>query len=122
MRSFIILISILIAAPAQAYRLGDGWNWKNSVAESVFAMEVGIDMGQTIYISDHPEYREINPLLHKHPSHAEAISACIIGAGVHALVSAALPTKYRAWWQGTTIIIEGANITRNKAIGIGLNF
>ena len=119
----VLMLIILFAVPAHAYQLAEGWNWKDSVAEAVFTAEVAVDLGQTLYISEHPkEYYELNPLLPRHPSKDQVWGACIIGAGLHAVVSMALPKKYRTWWQGTTIILEGANITRNKSIGIGWSF
>ena len=118
-----LILILLFAAPGHAYQLAEGWNWKDSVAEAVFTAEVAVDLGQTLYISEHPnQYEEMNPLLPIHPSKNQVWGACIIGAGLHAVVSMALPKKYRTWWQGTTIILEGANITRNKSIGIGWSF
>ena len=121
---FLAIFLILIASPAWAeYKFADQWNWQDSVLEGVFAAEVAVDLGQTLYQSEHPkQYEEMNPLLPRHPSKDQVWGACIIGAGLHAVVSMALPKKYRTWWQGTTIILEGTNITRNKSIGIGWSF
>ena len=126
MKKLLLIITILLyCVPAHAgYKFADQWNWKNSALEGVFIAEVAVDLGQTLYISENPNeyYESVNPFLPRHPSKNQVWEACIVGAGLHALVSAALPPKYRTWWQGTTIILEGANITRNKAIGIGFAF
>src|SRR5664280_540490 len=115
---------IVIACPAQAYQFAEGWNWEDSVLEGIFTAEVVVDLNQTLYISEHPNqyYEAVNPLLPRHPTKDQVWGACIIGAGVHALVSMALPKKYRTWWQGATIVLEGVNITRNNKIGIGWGF
>ena len=126
MKKLLLIITILLyCVPAHAdYHFAEAWNWKNSALEGVFIAEVAVDLGQTLYSSEKPNeyYEAVNPFLPRHPSKNQVWEACIIGAGLHALASAALPTKYRTWWQGTTIILEGANITRNKAIGIGFAF
>jgi hypothetical protein len=115
---------ILIASPALAeYKFAQDWHWQDIVLEGAFAAEVAVDLGQTLYIEEHPkEYYELNPFLPRHPTKDQVWGACIIGAGLHAIVSMALPKKYRTWWQGTTIVLEGANIVRNKSIGIGMSF
>ena len=114
---------ILISSPAWAYQFAQDWHWQDTALEGAFTAEVVVDLGQTLYISEHPkEYYELNPLLPRHPSKDQVWCACIIGAGLHAIVSMALPKKYRTWWQGTTIVLEGANIVRNKSIGIGMSF
>ena len=121
---FLAIFLILIASPAWAeYKFADQWNWQDSVLEGVFAAEVAVDLGQTLYQSEHPnQYEEMNPLLPRHPSKDQVWGACIIGAGLHAVVSMALPKKYRTWWQSLTIMLEAGNIIRNKSIGIGMAF
>ncbi len=112
---------VLIATPTWAeYKFAQDWHWQDTVLEGVFSAEVAVDLGQTLYQSEHPnQYEEMNPLLPKHPSKNQVWEDMVIGAGLHALVSMALPKKYRTWWQGTTIILEGANVIHNKSIGIG---
>ena len=139
MKKLLLIITILLyCVPAHAdYHFAEAWNWKNSALEGVFIAEVAVDLGQTLYSSEKPNeyYEAVNPFLPRHPSKNQVWEACIIGAGLHALVSMALKPVYhieiwdykkdfyaRTWWQGTTIILEGANITRNKAIGIGFAF
>jgi hypothetical protein len=121
----ILLLLFLSAVPAHAeYHFAQNWNWKDSVLEAVFTAEVAVDLGQTLYIEEHPKeyYEAVNPFLPRHPAKGQVWEAMAIGAGLHALVSMALPKKYRTWWQGTTIILESVNITHNKAIGIGWGF
>jgi hypothetical protein len=125
----VILFLVLFAYPAQAgYRFADQWNWKDTLLEGAFTAEVFVDLGQSLYHIDTHEYSEINPFLPKYPSKNQIWEACIIGSAAHALISLAVPKHLlingidyhpRAWWQGTTLIIEGGNITRNKSLGIG---
>jgi len=117
----------------QQYHFAEAWGWKDSVLEGILFAETAVDFGQATYGAEHPnEYKENNPFLPKHPSKNQIIGACIIGAVSHAVISAALKPVYhveigsyktdfhaRRWWQGVTITLEGANVIRNKTIGIG---
>jgi hypothetical protein len=129
---------ILIASPALAeYKFAQDWHWQDTVLEGAFAAEVAVDLGQTLYIEEHPKeyYEAVNPFLPRHPTKDQVWGACIIGAGLHAIVSMALKPVYhieigdwkhdfhaRTWWQGTTIVSEGGNTIRNKTVGIGWGF
>jgi hypothetical protein len=130
---FVLVMVVVCCKPAHAYEFADKWNWKDSVLEGVFAFEVAIDLGQTLYASENPKdyYEWLNPFLPKHPAKNQVWEACIGGAVLHVLISLALPKHLyikdfdlhpRSSWQGTTITLEGANDIHNKAIGIQMKF
>lgn len=66
----------------------------------------------------HPRWRETNPMLGEHPTTGQVnifFAAGIIG---NAVISYALPPRYRAWWQAASIGLEGYYVGRNYQAGI----
>ena len=126
----LIIFLMIIASPVYAeYKFAEDWHWQDTTLEGVFAAEVAVDLGQTLYQSEHPnQYEEVNPLLPKHPSKNQVWEDMVIGAGLHTLISLALPKHLyikgvdihpRLSWQSISITLEGANVVHNKSIGIG---
>ena len=122
-RTILIFLILCYSAPVYSYQAGEGWTWKDTAYESVFACLTIIDWGQTRYSSLHPEqYTETNPILGDHPSVTKVdvyFPAAIVG---HALISAALPPKYRRWWQFFWIGAEGYTISNNARAGVRIEF
>lgn len=81
-----------------------------------------LDWGQTLYIADHEDYYERNPILGRHPSRGAVNSYFLMSALLHPLVSVVLPKEYRAWWQGGTIGLDALCVGNNFSIGIGMGF
>ena len=115
------------------YKFAEGWTWKDTALQGVFLVETAIDLGQTLDIAKRPgEYYEaINPFLPRHPTEGQVWVWMLASAGVHTLVSMALPPKAeifgyeirpRLLWQGVSIVAEGANITRNACIGLRVSY
>jgi len=104
------------------------------IAHDPIAMEVAFqvaavaDWAQTRAIAvesertNHTGRFEANPLLGRYPSR-RAINNYFIASMIgHAAISYALPTKYRVWWQASTLAIEVAVVGRNAYLGIGMKF
>lgn len=129
----IVLVCLLVPQIGFAeYKFAEKWTWQDTAWQSAFLVLLAADWSQTKYISKHPEdYKELNPLLSKHPSGSEVdtyFAACALG---HTLVSLALPPKAEVFgykinprriWQGVWIGIEAGVVTYNASIGIQFGF
>ena len=89
-----------------------------------------VDMSQTLYISSHNEYRELNPVLGEHPSKDKVYAYFLGTIVVHTAVSYLIekvpgienPKQWRRAWQGSFIVIESGVVSRNLTIGIGFSY
>lgn len=81
-----------------------------------------VDTMQTLYISDHPKYHELNPILGRHPKREKVLVYMGAMAVAHACVSCVLSPQYRKWWQYGAIVGEAAVVIHNQSIGIGVTF
>lgn len=115
-----VVLSLLVAGPARA---ADAWSRQDVALQATYAVLHVVDWGQTRYIAGHPEeFYEHNPILGRHPSEGE-VNAYFAGTLVaHTLVTHFLPAKYRPWWQGVTIAVEGAAVGWNFNAGIKVDF
>lgn len=114
-------IAWLSSSPARA----DEWTWKNTLAESLFAAAVAIDVGQTTYaLRSVPGAVERNPVLGPHPSSRGVLLAGLAGAAAHLGVSLALkkwaPAGHCEWWQSLTFGAEvGVVVWNYRTINAG---
>ena len=95
--------------------------------ESAFQALNLVDMGTTLDIKNHPNLREGNPLLGRHPSDGEIVGVKLTEGALHALLTHEL-LKHRApaWLiQGEELIgvgIEGAAVGNNLSLGLHVRF
>jgi len=90
--------------------------------EAVYLALHVVDWGQTLYISDNPEYHDHCPALGKHPSRAKVNLWFASTAILHPVVTYMLPKEYRPYWQGGTIAMEVACTLNNRKCGIRVSF
>jgi hypothetical protein len=101
---------------------GCGWSTQTILLESAWQGIHAVDYLQTIQIANHPEkYRETNLILGPHPStQSVAIYSAVTAIG-HAAITGVLEEYQKDWvpyWQGITIVIDGAAVINNYQIGI----
>lgn len=85
-----------------------------------------IDYGQTRQISvecQNGENRwELNPIMGKCPTLDQVNNYFAVYSATHYLVTKALPGEYRNYWLYGSTIAAVANVARNGAFGISLNY
>ena len=78
-----------------------------------------IDWSQTLEIADNPShYYETNPLMGKHPSRDMVNLYMGTSALLHPLITNALPSSCRPWWQWITISVSSTLVINNYSIGL----
>ena len=115
----IILALALLSAPAHA----GSWDEENTRLHVPLTALMIIDLGQTLYIADHPkEYHEMNPLINKHPSRKEVTEYFVLSYLTVTGLTWVLPAKWSHGLQKGKIIISISLTTHNKFTGIGFSF
>ena len=126
MKYIIPLFIILILSTnlyAGDYKFAENWTWEDTVYQGIVISALVVDMGQTLYISNHPdEFYEMNPLLGKHPHQDKVIGYFVGWIVASTLTAMALTPKSRRIFQGSVIGIEAITIGRNYGVGIGMEF
>lgn len=116
-----IIATAVLALAATAVQAHD-WTPQEKRWAAAAAAATLVDWAQTRYIAKHPDkYREMNPLLPRHPSLGDVNRHFVRGLIVTGVLAHALP-KHRLTILRTTAIFEIAVTTRNAYIGIGLEF
>ena len=78
-----------------------------------------IDCNQTLKIARNPdEYSEANPLLSKHPSKGEVMTACVLGGIIHPLIVHHMSPKNRRFTQNVSIGLVGTAVVWNAHLGL----
>ncbi len=97
-----------------------GWSQADTQRELAFDALLVVDTLQTHNIIErtHTSYFEYNPLLGQHPSIGNVNGYMLACAGLHALISNALPAQDRYWWQWVSLGVEGTTVARNFSIGL----
>lgn len=67
-------------------------------------------------------YNEYNPFLGREPSVAEVNRYFIAALGGTALISYAMPTKYRRYFLGGVIVLESLVVLHNHRIGLHISY
>jgi len=124
MKVFTAFFMLLLPFPLFA----NDWRWYNTILEGAFVVECWIDYQQTMHMAEYnwhqtrsPEfgyYRETNPILGRNPSRAKVLTFGLTCIVLHSAIAYYLPTPYREIWQCVIIGAEGANIDRNRKIGL----
>ena len=98
-------------------------NRNEIIAETVFVGLAVLDWNQTLQIAKHPdEYSETNFIIGEHPSEGRVNILMPAGIVLHALVTYALPRKYRSFWQYVWIGEEAACVYQNWRTGLTVRF
>ena len=98
-------------------------NHEEIIAETVFVGLAVLDWNQTLQIAKHPdEYSETNFIIGEHPSEGRVNILMPAGIVLHALVTYALPRKYRSFWQYVWIGEEAACVYQNWRTGLTVRF
>ena len=98
-------------------------NHEEIIAEAVFVGLAVLDWNQTLQIAKHPdEYSETNFIIGEHPSEGRVNILMPAGIVLHALVTYALPRKYRSFWQYVWIGEEAACVYQNWRTGLTVRF
>lgn len=91
--------------------------------EATFIALVLVDWRQSSMIPKYPDkWAEQNPLLPYHPSQHQINNTAALGAVVHAVITYALPVRFRPAWQYVTIGAEASNVGRNAYIGMRIAY
>lgn len=99
------------------------WTKQDSAWQLAYTALHVADWAQTRNIARNPdEFHETNPILGRHPSVSEVDDYFLVTGVAHALVSAALPPKYRRKWQAAGIVVEAGAVAHNYSIGISMSW
>jgi len=115
----LVLALALLVAPAHA----GSWDEENTRLHIPLTALMFIDLGQTLYIADHPEkYYEMNILLSKYPSRKEVTEYFVLSYLTVTGLTWALPSKWSHGLQKGKIFLSLCATTRNTYVGIGFSF
>ena len=116
------LLFIIIVFLTSCASTGDKWSKKDIALEATWQTFHALDWGTTLDIENHPNKKELNPILGNHPSRNEIHTYMAIGGLAHIGVTHLLPKEYRPWWQVITIFITGGAVINNFGAGLSLAF
>lgn len=115
----LILILALSTAPAHA----GSWDEQNTRLHMPLTVLMFIDLGQTLYIADHPdEYSESNGMMGDHPSRKKVREYFVLSYLMITGLTWALPAKWSHGLQKGVITMEVYSTVNNKYIGVGFSF
>ena len=121
-----ILLFVMLAFSSAAIGAEEWFgslNRNEIIAETVFVGLAVLDWNQTLQIAKHPDrYSETNPVIGNHPSTERVNLLMPAGIALHALVTYALPRKYRPFWQYVWIGEETACVYQNWKSGLTVRF
>lgn len=104
------------------------WSPSEIATEAATVALFVIDAGQTRDIGPicqrnaECQVYERNPLLGKHPSNARIRNYFTGVIAAHIAITHLLPQKYRALWQGTTMMLEIGITAENANLGLKVNY
>lgn len=117
------LLVLLLVTSSFVARADEAWDTTDKALAGVALAATVIDWSQSRYIARNPAlFEENNPLLGLHPSvgNVNAYFATSIVAG--AALAYVLPKDYRKYFLGGVAVLEISAVSRNKHIGIRLQF
>lgn len=119
MRTWLLIISILLLT-ACAH---DPWTKAEKAKETAWLALHAVDHKQTQYAMDRPnEYKELNPILGKHPSKGRINTFMLTTAIGHFLITNYIPKEHRAFWQNFTLGTKAAVVGWNFHVGARIEF
>jgi len=126
------LAAVLVACMAQpAHALDlklvpDNWTKKDTAWQIGTTALLLIDAGQTADIRNHDDIHEVSPLTHAllgdNPGRTDTAIYFTSAAVIHYAVAAALPPKYRRWYQGILGGVELGVTAHNYQLGLRWGF
>lgn len=117
MKNTYIIISCIVLFPFTV--LAENWTKEDTNREIVYSVLHVVDWQQTRTIAANPErYKELNPLLGKHPSIQEVDIYMASSLLAHIGIAYILPLKWREAFQYVTIGERGSTVYGNIRIGI----
>ncbi len=123
MIKLIFILFILILLLPVNTQAADKWTKRDTWAEAVWQGLWAVDYLQTRTIAKNPaRYREINPLLTRHPSMIKVDVYFLTLALLHPVITHYLPKKHRPIWQFLSITLSTVAVAKNLSIGIRMDF
>ena len=121
MKIVLLMVAILTVCAPPA-RAADPWSTQDMALQAGYTVLHVIDWGQTLAIARDPRRTELNPILGTHPNVGRVNTYFAATLAAHTLVTHFLPSRWRPWWQGVTIVAEGATVGWNFAAGLRAGF
>jgi len=122
----LILTTLSNCASAELRLVPDDWTKEDTRRQWAYTTIVILDAGQTADIQNHDGIREVSPaanaFLGDQPSTGATAAYFAGSALLNYAVSAMLKPKHRAWWQRSTIAINGAVVANNYQLGLRWGF
>lgn len=98
------------------------WTTADTQRELAYVAISVIDMGQTMDIRNHDDIEEGVPftraILGRNPEPLPTAAYFAATTALHYGISRALPRGWREGWQSVTIVVNGAVVANNWAIGL----
>lgn len=118
MKIVLMILFLALTSPAHAE-----WTKTDTAFQAGYLILHVIDWGMTRDIAKNPDkFHELNPLIGRHPSVEWVDTYMALSLVGHTVVSYVLPSKYRRWWQITTIGFKGGLVINSFSIGLKVNF
>lgn len=96
---------------------------KQKQAQAAYLFIHGLDWAQTRTIAKSDgEFIERNPILGRHPNTSQVDKYFLSTALLHAGITKTLPKKYRRFWLGASVAIEGGVVNHNIRMGVKFDF
>lgn len=114
------ILTLLLLGTAPVYA-GDRWTDDDLRREAAYVGIAGIDWAQSRWLVRH-RICERNPILGERPTVHEVDRYFLVTTALHAVVTDALPARYRPIWQYVTIGVEVGAVTWNLSAGVHLDF
>ena len=120
-RFFVVILAFSLTGCATYQH--DPWTKQDTVLQSLVTAAYAIDAVQTSQIQYHPELEEgqsiARGVLGANPSTSDTWQYFATVAFTSYVISYYLPAKWRPFWQGGQLAIEGKMILNNCALGLG---
>ncbi len=117
---WIVIAMLLISTPVGAF---DDWDRTDYALLGTSTALMVVDWRQTHQIAAHPrKFHEINPIIGRHPSHADVDIYFATSWLVKAGIAHVLPSAYRKAWLGAITGGSLAMVIHNNSIGLGVRW
>ena len=113
---YVAIVITLIALTGCGHVKLHPWTKADKIRQAGVAATMAVDMMQTRYIFDSPNYYETNPLIKER--YVNLYFPVMFA--LHTGVAWVLPPSARKWWQYGWIGAQTAIVIKNKSIGIGM--
>ena len=100
----------------------DPWSKADIQREAAYMAVTVVDLGQTMDIKNHPELKEMNPILGEHPSDGRIKTHFAVSSLIHVLMVHYLPASWRPAFQYLGIGWEAALAGNNYRLGLRTDF